>query len=69
MKIWNLRMQKNLMKFLTMHITNPKKIVYIFMLLNLQNIFMEHDLNILMIFVINKKLIILTHTLYFWLLL
>ncbi len=31
---------------------------------NLQNIFMEHDLNILIIFVIKEKCIILTHTMY-----
>ncbi len=37
------------MKFLTMHITNEKLIFYIFVG-NWQNIFMEHDLNILMIF-------------------
>ncbi len=51
-------MQKNLniekitfkvvqIKFLAMHITNLKKCFYIF---TIQNIFMEHDLNILMIF-------------------
>ncbi len=40
------------MKFLAMHITNQK---LSFDVGNLQNIFMEHDLNILMIFVIKKK--------------
>ncbi len=55
LNIWNLRVQKNLniakiyfkvvqMKFLAMHITNQKWIFYIFMVRNLQNIFMEHDL-------------------------
>ncbi len=54
-------MQKNLniekitfkvvqMKFLAMHITNQKLRFYIFTIGYLQNIFMEHDLNILMIF-------------------
>ncbi len=36
---------------------------------NLQNIFMEHDLNVLMIFGIKEKLIILSHTMYCCLLL
>ncbi len=53
--IWNLRVQKNLkyekitfkvvqMKFLAMHITNQKWSFDIFMVGNLLNIFMEHDL-------------------------
>ncbi len=37
------------MKFLAMHIINQKLYFDIFILSNLQNIFMEHDLNILMI--------------------
>ncbi len=72
LKIWNLRVQKNLniekiifkvvqMKFLAMHITNQK---LSFNVGNLQNILMEHDLNILMIFGIKEKMIILTHTMY-----
>ncbi len=55
MKIWNLRVQKNLniekiifkvvqIKFLAMHITNQKLSFNIFMVGNFQNIFMEHDL-------------------------
>ncbi len=66
-------MQKNLniekiifkvvqMKFLAMHITNQKLSFDIFTVENLLNIFMEHDLNILMIFGIKEKCIILTHT-------
>ncbi len=55
LKIWNLRVQKNLniekiifkvvqMKFLAMHITNQKLSFDIFTVGNLQNIFMKHDL-------------------------
>ncbi len=72
-------MQKNLniekiifkvvqMKFL-MHITNQKLSFDIFTVGHLLNIFMEHDLNILIIFVIKEKSIILTHTMYCCLLL
>ncbi len=61
LNIWNLRVQKYLniekisfkivqMKFLAMHITNQKLSFAIFTVRNLLNIFMEHDLNILMIF-------------------
>ncbi len=42
------------MKFLAMHITNKKISFYIFTVRNVQNIIMEHDLNILMIFGIKK---------------
>ncbi len=59
-------MQKNLniekiifkvvqIKFLAMHITNQKLRFDTFILGHLQNIFMEHDLNILMIFGIKEK--------------
>ncbi len=43
------------MKFLAMHITNQKLSFDIFTVENLLNIFMEHDLNILMIFGIKEK--------------
>ncbi len=56
------------MKFLAMHITNQKWSFDIFTVRNSLNIFMEHDLNILMIFVIKEKCIILTHTVYCWIL-
>ncbi len=38
------------MKFLEMHITNQKSSFDIFIVGNVLNIFIEHDLNILMIF-------------------
>ncbi len=58
-KIWNLREQQNLniekiifkvvqVKLLAMHITNQKLSFNIFTVGYLLNIFMEHDLNILM---------------------
>ncbi len=56
-------------KFLAIHITNQKLRFYIFTVHNLLNIFMEHDLNILMIFGIKEKCIILTYTMYLCLLL
>ncbi len=76
LKIWNLKKQKNLniekiifkvvqMKFLAMHITNQKLSFDIFMVWNFQNIFMEHDFNILIIFGITEISIILTYTMYF----
>ncbi len=55
------------MKFLAMHINNQKLHFDIFTVGNVLNIFMEHDLNILMI--LAEKCIILTHTMYCWLLL
>ncbi len=57
------------MKFLAMHITNQKLSFNIFKVWNLLNIFMEHDLNILMIFGIKEQWIILIHTMYCCLLL
>ncbi len=76
----NLKVQKNLnmekiifkvvqIKFLAMHINNQKLRFFIFTVRNSLNIFMEHDLNIIMIFGIKENWIILTHTVYFWLLL
>ncbi len=52
-----------------MHIKNQKLSFDIVTVVHLQSIFMKHDLNILMIFVIKEKIIILTHTIYCWLLL
>ncbi len=63
----NLRVQKNLniekiifkvvqIKFLAMHITNQKLSFDIFTVGNVQNILMDHDLNILMILVIKENL-------------
>ncbi len=60
-------MQKNLniekiifkvvqIKILAMHITNQKLRFYIFTVGNVLNDFMEHDFNILMIFVIKEKM-------------
>ncbi len=43
------------MKFTAMHITNQKLSFNVFMVGNLLNIFMEHDLKILMIFDIKEK--------------
>ncbi len=53
------------MAFLAMHITDQKFRFDKFTVGNSLNIFMEHDLNILMIFGIKEKLIILTHAMYF----
>ncbi len=44
------------MKFLSMHINNQKLSFYIFVVGNVLNIFMEHNLNILMIFGIKLKM-------------
>ncbi len=49
-------------KLLAMHITNQ-----CFDIFTVLNIFMEHDLNILIIFGIKEKCIILSHTMYCWL--
>ncbi len=70
-------MQKNLniekivfkvvqMKSLAMHITNQKWSFDTFTVGSLQNIFMEHDLNILMIFGIKEKSIILALVLHIY---
>ncbi len=54
------------MKFLALDITNHKLSFDIFTVGNLLNIFMEHDLND---FCHKRKSIILSHTMYCWLLL
>ncbi len=51
------------MKFLAMHINKQKLSVDIFASGIVQNIFMGHDLKILMIFGMKEKCIILTHLL------
>ncbi len=60
------------MKFLAMHITNQKLSFDIFTVLNKFTQLINGTrslLNVLMIFVLKIKLIILIYTLYFWLLL
>ncbi len=60
-KIIKLTFKVVLIKFLAMHITNQKLSFDIFRGENVQNIFMEHDLNILMILGIIENAVILTH--------
>ncbi len=67
MNIWNLRVQKHFLniekiafkvvqiKFLAMHITNPKSSFVTFTVENLLHIYLVHDLNILMIFGIKDQ--------------
>ncbi len=54
MNIEKITFKVDQMKFLAMHITNHKLSFNIFTVGNLQDTFMEHDLNILMIFGIKE---------------
>ncbi len=60
-KYWENRIH---MKFLAMHITNQKLSFDTFTVWNVLNIFMEHNLNILMIFGIKEKSVILTYNVF-----
>ncbi len=64
LEIWGCKKNQNIekisfkvvqIKFLAMHINNQKLSFDIFTVGHLLNIFMEHDLNILMIFGIKEK--------------
>ncbi len=68
-KYWENHLKSRSNEVLSNVFNNQKLSFNIFMVGNLLNIFMEHDLNILMIFGITEKSIILTHTVYCCLLL